>query len=113
MSNGMEFPFGELNLNGVPLNNSSSNTNMTSINTMGNNITMNQNTAPNNNMQQAQMQGMNMGMINPNSPQHMGNNGNNPITPSSLWGSALPFSFDALMSGNVGLGQNMPLVSHN
>lgn len=116
MSNGMEFPFGELNLNGVPLNNSSSNTNMTSI-TMGNNMNnMNQNTQPTSNMQQAQMQGMtNMGMINPNSPQNMGgnNNGNNPITPSSLWGNALPFSFDALMSGNVGLGQNMPLVSHN
>lgn len=28
-----------------------------------------------------------------------------PITPSSLWGSALPFSFDALMSGNVALPQ--------
>lgn len=116
MSNGMEFPFGELNLNGVPLNNSPSSnattTNMTSINPMGNNMTtLNHNTAPN--MQQQQMQGMNMGMINPNSPQHMGNNGNNPITPSSLWGSALPFSFDALMSGNVALGQNMPLVTHN
>jgi len=119
MSNGMEFPFGELNLNGVPLNHSpSSNTNMTSINTMGNNMNSinHHNSAPNNNMHQAQMQGMtNMGMINPNSPnQHMGNNGNNgPITPSSLWGSALPFSFDALMSGNVALGQTMPLVTHN
>lgn len=36
-----------------------------------------------------------------------------PITPSSLWGSALPFSFDALMSGNVALPQAIPLVSHN
>lgn len=36
-----------------------------------------------------------------------------PITPSSLWGNALPFSFDALMSGNVALPQAIPLVSHN
>jgi hypothetical protein len=36
-----------------------------------------------------------------------------PITPGSLWGSALPFSFDALMSGNVALPQAIPLVSHN
>jgi hypothetical protein len=108
MSNGMEFPLlGELNLNGVPMSNSpssSSNTNMNTINSLGNNM--------NTNMQQHQhMQGMNNTMMmNPNSPQ---NNGNNPITPSSLWGSALPFSFDALMSGNVALAQAMPLVTHN
>jgi len=94
MSNGIEFPLlGELNLNGVPMSNSPSNTtttNMTTINPMGNTL----NTLPNT---QQQMQGMNNAMMmNPNSPQGM--NGNNPITPSSLWGSALPFSFDALMS---------------
>jgi hypothetical protein len=112
MSNGMEFPLlGELNLNGVPMSNSpnpSNTTNMNTINAMGNNMNMNSN---HNNMQQ-QMQGLNSGMtmINSNS-QAM--NGNNPITPSSLWGSALPFSFDALMSGNVALAQAMPLVTNN
>jgi len=118
LSNGMEYPFGELNLNGVPLNNSStSNTtttqNMTTINSMGTNMNTINHNGPNNNMQ-AQMQGMNtMGMMNPNSSQQPMGNGTNPITPSSLWGSALPFSFDALMSGNVALAQNMPLVSNN
>jgi len=106
LSNGMEYPFGELNLNGVSLNNSSPSTttpNMT-INQMGNNMT-NLNNTQNNNMQ-TQMHGMNtMGMLSTNSSQQqqqqtMGN-GTNPITPSSLWGSALPFSFDALMSGPV------------
>lgn len=32
------------------------------------------------------------------------------ITPSSLWGSTLPFSFDTLMTSNL---QHIPLVSHN
>lgn len=41
------------------------------------------------------------------------NNLSAPITPNNLWGSALPFSFDALMSGNVALPQAIPLVSHN
>lgn len=118
MSNGIEFPLlGELNLNGVPMSNSpSNNTNMTTINSMGSNsMNLNHNTmnsAPNNNSMQQQMQGMSN---YPNSPHNnnMNNNSNNPITPSSLWGSALPFSFDALMSGNVALNQTMPLVSHN
>lgn len=99
MSNGIEFPLlGELNLNGVPMNNSSSpsntttNTNLSNLNMANNNNNNNNNTLQQ--QQQAHMQAMNnngMGMVNPNSP-------SNPITPSSLWGSALPFSFDALMS---------------
>jgi SHAQKYF class myb-like DNA-binding protein len=108
LPNGMEFPLlGELNLNGVPMNHSPAN-NINSMNHMGqmNPNTMPPNSGPNN--MQAQMQGLS---ILPNSPQNLNSN---PITPSSLWGgNALPFSFDALMSGNVGLSQAMPLVSPN
>jgi hypothetical protein len=110
MSNGIEFPLlGELNLNGVPMNNSPSSNNNNNNNTTTNLSNMNMGNTGMSNLQQQHMQAMNnngMGMVNPNSP-------SNPITPSSLWGSALPFSFDALMSGNVALQQGMPLVTHN
>lgn len=107
LPNGMDFPLlGELNLNGVSMNNNHN----PNINSMNQQMQMNQNTMPPNsgpnNMQQ--MQGLS---ILPNSPQNLNNS--NPITPSSLWGNALPFSFDALMSGNVSLSQAMPLASHN
>lgn len=114
MHNGMDFPLlSDLNLNGVPMNATSSPTNINSINM--NNLSLNNNLSPSmqhNPVQQAQqaqqaqqqqlqqMNNMNIGM--PNSP-------NTPITPSSLWGSALPFSFDALMSGNL----PQTLVTHN
>jgi len=117
ISNSMDFPLlGELSLNGVPMSNSpSSSTNMTLNHPMGTTMsTINPNSInPQNHNMHGHMQGMMM-----TNTQNMSQNNNNPnnsgpITPSSLWGSALPFSFDALMSGNVALTQNMPLVSPN
>lgn len=127
VSNGIEFPLiSDLNLNGVPM---SSNPTMSTINPMNqmNGIPMNHPNAMSLQQQQAvqqqqqqvqqqmQQQGINNnGTYLPNSPQNLNpNQSNQPITPNSLWGSALPFSFDALMSGNVALPQTMPLVTHN
>lgn len=134
LPNGMEFPLlSDLSLNGV-ITSPNNNMNMNSLNTnmtMNNTINLQQQQVMQHHHQQQQqqhqqhqqhphqqhqhqhqqqpqhqhMQGL---PLLPNSPPSS-MNPNGQMTPNSLWGSALPFSFDALMSGNVSLPQTMPL----
>lgn len=122
VNNTIEFPLiSDLNLNGVPMNTPPPST-MTTINPMGttiNGIPMNHNAInPNlhHQVQQQQQQHMQQGINNNGNfisspPILHHHHSNHPITPNGLWGNALPFSFDALMSGNVALAPT--LVTHN